>query len=180
MNLKSTKYLSTILVGILLISCKKDDPDLTCTGGETCEATLLNEGFKSNLVGKWKFYKQRWSYETLGGGSLIIYKTPEDLGAEYEVEISADGMFKLYRNDTLIENKKLEVRYEMEYSNPMDVGLGGVVANFDCIYAIHDTMDRFSCHMLSIDTFTLSRKPIFYHDESSNERSGAGYFYRMP
>ena len=159
---------SIIFCSLFLINCKKKDPQ-PC---DECLATPFTSGFKTNVVGKWRFYKIAWLQ-----GSNLSYKDTIDLGTTYEIEIHENGIIDYYRNDTLISTKKLMVWFDEEFSPPSD-NLGTVVAYLNCVVGDNPYTNEFSSVLLNMDTLRVSYQPFVYVNEATFEESGKGFYYR--
>ena len=154
-----------------MISCKKDDP-MPCT--ETCQATPFTSGFKTNLVGKWRFYKIAWFYQN---GTLKEYKDTIELGNSYQLEIHSNGNIDFYRNDSLLETRKITVTYDSEGNPPLEP-FGVVTGWLDCQPDGEPFIYDFASILTTEDTMAISYRPFKIIDDIAGEYSGRGYYYR--
>jgi hypothetical protein len=89
------KVIIVLLSTILFFACRKDKVSTVCTG-------ISMSGNKEVFVGKWKWYKT-YVKEWFDVGTPIYHiYTPITEGFEYYFSISENGIFKGYRNDSLI------------------------------------------------------------------------------
>lgn len=163
-----------LLVITFIAGCTKEDPKPCPEPPQVCEATPFIEGFKTNLVGKWRFYKVAW-YNQLG--TFQGYKDTIDLDVTYEFEINENGTIDYYRNDSFLIQKKLDVWYEVEGNPPVEP-LGVVSAYLDCVVGGNPAEEEFGSALFYQDTLMVQHHPIVFRVEATGEFSGNGYFYR--
>lgn len=167
--------MAVLASSLLMTTCTKEDPKPCPEPPELCEATPFTEGFKTNIVGKWRFFKIAW-YNQLG--VLQGYKDTNELAVSYMMEVHSNGTVDYYRNDTLYETRKIKVFHEVEGNPPVEP-LGVVVGDMDCI-AENPEENSFSVVLLDQDTLRVSYRPLVIRNEATGEHSGKGRYYRMP
>ena len=131
-------------------------------------------GNREVFVGTWRWYEtdiERW-YDI--GNSVFFKWTPDSVGYDYYFTISENGLFKGYRNDTLIHDFILsKVDFEYYFGSNSDV----IVLNKNC----SDETIGFSHWKtnLSIDTLNTGDLPLNFDDEENHLRSHRNYFVKQ-
>ena len=161
---------TTLLCSLLLLNCKKDPQPCN-----QCIATPFTSGFKTNLVGKWRFFKLPIYYQS---GTFKEYIDTIDLGDTYKIEILECGIIDYYKNDILIESKKIEVNFENE-SNGAD-HMGVVTGYLNCQKEGNVENYDFGVLLKTSDTLLANYLPIIINNSETGEISGRGYYYKMP
>tara|TARA_R110002072_G_C7958516_1_gene533734 strand:- start:101 stop:592 length:492 start_codon:yes stop_codon:yes gene_type:complete len=160
------KVIIILFCTTFLFSCKKDKVPIPCTG-------ISMSGDRSVFVGKWRWYKTRVS-EWFDIGPDISYEyTPQNQGFNYYFTVSQDGLFKGYRNDTLVHDIILSSVYQ-------ELFLGGGVDGMEVFENCSSKIIRFSRYTPSstLDSIHLFQYPFNFYDEINQMKSNQNYFVR--
>jgi hypothetical protein len=160
------KIVGLLICILIVLSCKKDKTPEPCTG-------ISMVGERERFVGKWKWYKtivQEW----FDVGTPIYHDyTPVTEGFDYYFTISSDGLYKGYRNDTLIHDFMMTGEPEEIFNGyPVDV----FKAKLDCaeeeLEFIHWVWND------QEDTIYQLKYPLNFRDEELQLESKNNYFVR--
>ncbi len=131
-------------------------------------------GNREIFAGTWRWYEtdiERW-YDI--GNSDFFKWTPDSVGYDYYFTISENGLFKGYRNDTLIHDFILNSVYFESYSG---VNADAIELTYNC------STDRISLvHWKSnptLDTLYSGEVPLNFDDEENHLRSHRNYFVKQ-
>ncbi|MBL1279745.1 MAG: hypothetical protein COA33_005710 [Fluviicola sp.] len=148
-----------------LFSCKKDKV-FSCEG-------ISMSGDRSVFVGKWRWYKTRVEQWFDVGPSIYSDYTPQNQGFEYFFTISEDGLYKGYKNNTLIHNVVLN---NVDYETFTGGGVDGMRVNINCtseqIELLRDTPSSIT------DSIDQNIYPLNFEDQDNQLRSKYNYFVR--
>ncbi len=164
------KHLFFIALLGLLVSCEKDkvpEPTPPCTG-------VPMTGNREIFVGTWRWYEtdiERW-YDI--GNSVFFKWTPDSVGYDYYFTLSTDGLFKGYRNDTLIHDYILN-RVDFEYF--ADPYTEVIALNTNCTNEILGFSHYKS--NFSMDTLNTNDLPLNFDDQENHLYSGRNYFVKQ-
>lgn len=150
-----------------LFGCIKEDYPPECVPRE------LSEIQKSNFGGKWIWNKtviEEW-FDV--GPSNFFEITPQSEGFEYYFVLTDEGMFRGYRNDTLIHELILN---KSTVSSIDDQKLASVNFNIDCTN-LELILSRFP-QVYHLDTLFTFSYPISFYDGENQLRSRANTFVR--
>lgn len=162
---KMGKVISVILLSVVVFSCKKDKIPEPCQG-------ISMSGERSFYVGTWHWYSttvEKW-FDI--GPSIYHDYTPNTQGYEYHIVISPDGVFKGYKNNSLVTERILS-DVHFEYFN----GISGhsIQLNMDC----QDDLLGFSNALtLSNDSINTYRFPLDFDDQENHLKSLRNFFVR--
>ena len=156
-----------LLLLIVLSGCIKEDYPPECVPRE------LTEIQKSNFGGKWIWNKTVMEEWFDVGPSNYYNITPQSEGFEYYFILTNAGMYRGYRNDTLIHELILN---KSTISSIDEQTLAGVSFNVDCTN-LTLSLSRFpqGYHLDTLFTFSY---PILFNDELNHLRSRANTFVR--
>src|SRR3989338_5840187 len=160
------RLLLFILLLVLLMSCKKDKVPPPCTG-------VSMAGDRELFVGKWRWYNtlvEEWF--DVGPSNWLSYN-PQNQGFEYYFTISADGIFKGYRNDTLIEEFILnKVTFEVYNGQTCDL----IEFTKDCSESTIDLTHYY--FNTTNDSIWTSLFPFNFDDQENHLESKLNYFVK--
>lgn len=155
-----------VLIALSSTSCKKDKVPEPCTG-----VTL--EGQRASYVGKWRWYKTRISQWFDIGPDYFYDVTPTSEGFEYYFIISNDGLYKGYKNDSLVH---VHILSEISHENYDNSSLHYLSCYSDCGNEIVDlTIENANG---SLDSLRTRRYPLNFVDNVAKKRSLMNYFVR--
>jgi len=151
---------------LLLVSCKKDKVPPPCMG-------ISMTGDRELFVGKWRWYSTTVEEWFDVGPSNYLNYTPQNQGFEYYFTISFDGLFKGYRNDTLIEQFVLDqVVYESYNGQPVEA----IQFTKNCT---NTTMDLSHYYINATnDSIWTTLFPINFDDQENHLKSLRNFFVK--
>jgi hypothetical protein len=152
---------------MFLLGCIKEDYPPECVPRN------LTELQKSNFGGKWRWFEtdiEQWF--DFGPSNYLDY-TPQSQGFEYYFIINDEGMFRGYRNDSLVH--EFVFNRSTSHTNSNEI-LYRITFKYDCIdFDINFTKLLSS---LNLDTITTQSFPINFNDEENHLISKRNYFVR--
>jgi hypothetical protein len=159
------KVIIIFLGTLLFLACKKDQAPTVCTG-------VPMSGNKEIFVGKWRWYKtlvQEW----FDVGTPINHTyTPITEGFEYYFSISENGIFKGYRNDSLIHEFILD---NVDYEN-FGASINSLSLSMNCS---NEELDLYQLPTNSTDdTINTFRFPLNFRDVPNKLESKQNFFVR--
>ncbi len=155
----------TVFLG-LVFSCEKDKTPLPCTG-------ISMTGEKSRYIGKWRWYKtivQEW-FDI--GNPIYHDYTPQNQQFDYYFTISADGTFKGYRYDTLVDSYILS-GVELEIFQGSSTY--GIELQTDCT-AQTLTIYQYAWNVSNDSIFSL-QYPLNFKDDENHLESLRNFFVK--
>lgn len=151
---------------VVLASCKKDTPDLPCSGVD------MTQNSREVFVGTWRWYKTTVREWFDVGSDYFHDYTSTTEGFEFYFTISEDGYFKSYRDGIL------EDQFLLSYVNfELDGESSNVLAlSIDC------TVDEISLDESNLNTFddsiTVDEFPLNFYNSVEKRESVTNFFIR--
>lgn len=156
-------YAQIIFCMLLLIGCTKD---------KTCGGVDMLEGEKSFIIGRWNWYKTRMEEWFDVGNSNWYDITPQSEGFEYHFDVTADGKYLGFRNDTLIFNFLMTNSVEELNGNTINY----VLFNVDC-GEIEFIINQNIWNQTNDSIFT-NNYPLSFNDPENHLKSHKHYFVK--
>jgi len=161
------KTLGTILITLLLLlSCKKDKVPPPCTG-------ISMTGERELFVGTWHWYNTTVEEWFDVGSSVYHDYTPLTEGFNYYFTVSQDGLYKGYRNDTLVQDLILS---NVDYEVFQTVTVEGMSFNVDCSEDLFD-LQKFAFNTTD-DSIYQFAYPLNFDDQVNHLRTGRNHFVK--
>jgi len=159
------KIITIVFCISLLFSCKKEKVP------EPCEGVSMS-GDRAFFVGRWKWYKTDIEEWFDIGPSIYSNYTPQNQGFDYFFTISTDGLYKGYKNNTLIHSIVLSnVDYEFFDGASQRI----ISLNLDCSSEMINLSNTIN---LNTDTIHGFSYPFDFYDDVNQIKSSANYFMR--
>ena len=130
-------------------------------------------GERELFVGKWRWYGTT-VMEWFDVGNPIFHNyTPQNQGYEYYCTISTDGIYRGYRNDTLIHDLILS-KVDFEIFN--GVNTSGMNINLNCLDNLIE-LNHLSLN-LTKDTISIGQYPLNFKDDENHLESLRNFFVK--
>jgi len=151
---------------LIIFSCKKDKVPPPCAG-------VSMTGDRELFVGKWRWYKTLVVEWFDVGPSNYYEYTPQNQGYTYYFVITVDGIYKGYRNDTLIHDFLLStVDFEKFNGSTADVMEIFMDCNSDKMDLTHFIANT------TADTIQSLKFPLQFNEQQTHLYTGHNHFVR--